>query len=181
MLASLMLCLAIFACSRQPAAERDPDDPFGPKYKVLAADIRFQRNISCAPLGAAYADRLTNEPGSFVSFYCYSPALNTCVAVVTRSGPNGPIDSIEDLVTGTTIASARQQLSRPENEFDTSYDEYRWLQQLRVSVSNECVVKQRDVEQLAGPAGKLIADEIERKAKARAEMAVKDIRKQQQQ
>ncbi|SRR6266508_2388396 len=176
--ALVVCCLTLHACSREPRAHRDLDDPFGPSYKVLATDVRFQRNISCAPLGAAYAERLKNEPGSFVSFYCYSPALNTCVALVSRSGTDAQTESIEDLVTGSTIASARQVLTRPANEFDTSYDNYRYFQQLRASLENDCLVKQRTIEELAGPAGKLVSDEIDRKIKAKAERAAEEIRKQ---
>lgn len=143
------IAILTLGCSRteQPTRKDNVEsrrhDPFGPNTRI-DPDLKFERQFRCSEVGERLSRRF-EEQGSRVAFYCYSPTLNTCVAVVDDPRPEIP-SYVYDLLTTHLIA---------ESSADQNAKKYYWFLNVRTSLGNECLPT--GVDRLAGPIGKVFA------------------------
>lgn len=100
----------------------------------------------------------TDDPDALVQFYCYSPTLNTCAAVVDHRQMGDKIGResyIYDLLTSQVIAWS----GTPDSSHAM------WFLNVRTSLGNECLVSRDRVDKLAGPVGKFFADQQQKTGK----------------
>ncbi len=143
-LRSTFMWFAIIAVGCAKPQERR--DPFGPNTPIKP-DVRFERQLQCAAVGERFSQRLDKfDPGGVLAFYCYSPTLETCVAVVDHQGDYPP-SYIWDLLTDHQVAEGAKEFSSDKNM---------WFLNVRTSLGNECLA--HNVQELAGPIGKIFAD-----------------------
>jgi len=148
--------MAILALSCQGSEQRDAQskmaaerrDPFGPNTPI-DPKVRFERQLRCSEVGERFTRWLEEkgDPGALVAFYCYSPTLNTCVAVIDHPDRNSP-SYVWDMLTNHQIA---------ESSSDHSAPQYFWFLNVRTSLGNECLAT--GVQRMTGPIGKMVLQE----------------------